>query len=357
MTDRRGFLAGLLASGLAPAASWAEAGSPAYLTAAREASGAHVLVGLSDRLDDLFRIALPARGHAAAAHPHLPHAVAFARRPGLFALVIDCRDGSVVGRLATPDNRHFHGHGVFSRDGARLFTTENDYAMARGVIGIWDVEAGYARIGEIDSGGIGPHDMALMPDGQTLLVANGGIETHPDSGRTKLNIPTMQPNLTYLSGTDIIDQMALPGALRRNSIRHLSVRQDGLVAFAMQWQGDVQDGVPLAGTHRPGEAPSLLTAAQPKWREMQGYAGSIAFSRAGDRIGVTSPRGGLFLIFDADSGTLVQTIPRADVCGVAQGGADFVTTSGDGTIVAAGHASARHKTLAFDNHLVCVQPG
>lgn len=138
MANRRAFLAGLFASGLVPSASWADAGSPAYLTAARDANERYILIGLSESLSETFRQPLPARGHAAAAHPTLPQAVAFARRPGLFALVMDCRDGRLIRRLNAPDGRHFYGHGVFSPDGAFLYTTENDYAQARGMIGVWD---------------------------------------------------------------------------------------------------------------------------------------------------------------------------------------------------------------------------
>ena len=90
MTTRRSFLAGLLAAASAPSLSWADAGSPAYLAAAKEPSGTYALFGLAASGQDVFRIALPDRGHAAAAHPPAPEAVAFARRPGTFALVIDC---------------------------------------------------------------------------------------------------------------------------------------------------------------------------------------------------------------------------------------------------------------------------
>ena len=82
MTTRRQFLAGVLASGLAPAPTWADAGRPRFLTAAKTPSGAYVLVGLRADLTEAFRLPLPTRGHAAAAHPKRPEAVAFARRPG-----------------------------------------------------------------------------------------------------------------------------------------------------------------------------------------------------------------------------------------------------------------------------------
>ena len=47
---------------------------------------------------------------------------------------------------------------------------------------------GFRRIGEFDNHGIGTHDISVSDDGRMLVIANGGIETHPDFGRTKLNL-------------------------------------------------------------------------------------------------------------------------------------------------------------------------
>ena len=152
MATRRGFLAGLLAAGMAPRATWAGLGSPAFLSAGKAPDGSYLLAGLNAGGEILFRLPLPARGHAAAAHPHRAEAVAFARRPGRFADVIDCRDGGVRTRITPPDGHHFYGHGCFSPDGTRLFTTENDFENARGIIGVWEASAtGYRRIGHFAS--------------------------------------------------------------------------------------------------------------------------------------------------------------------------------------------------------------
>jgi hypothetical protein len=253
---RRSFLAGAgtgLAISLAPGASWAEIGGPAYLAAARDAAGDYRLIGLDHGGAALFDLPLPDRGHAAAAHPHRAEAVFFARRPGTFALVVDCGAGRIAVRLEAPAGRHFYGHGAFSADGRTLFTTENDFFAGAGRIGVWDAGAGYARLGEVASGGIGPHEIVLMPDGETLAVANGGIQTHPDTGREKLNLATMAPNLTYLRARDgsPVATVEPPPELRLNSLRHLAVAPDGLVAVAAQWEGAPEDGVPLLALHRP----------------------------------------------------------------------------------------------------------
>lgn len=355
MATRRGVIAGLLAAGLLPGASWAEAGSPAYLSAARDKAGRFVLVGLGADLSERFRLPLPSRGHAAAAHPTAPHAVAFARRPGVYALVLDCRTGAVLHQLDAREGRHFYGHGTFSPDGALLFTTENDYDAARGVIGVWDVTAGYRRVGEFASGGIGPHDMRLSPGG-ALVVANGGIETHPDSGRTKLNLATMRSNLTYLTMTgEVLDQIETPEDQQRNSIRHLAVDATGQVAFAMQWQGEQTATPPLLGLHRRGEALRLISAEPAQQRQMQGYAGSIAFGANG-RVAITSPRGGVMQVFDSMSGGLVEVVAQTDICGVAQNRQkdDLVFTTGAGVSGEMGGDRKLHQGLQFDNHLIAI---
>ncbi|MEM6759143.1 MAG: DUF1513 domain-containing protein [Pseudomonadota bacterium] len=348
MANRRTFLAGMLAAGLVPRPTWADAGNPAYLAAAKTPDGAFVLCGLRGDGQIAFRRPLPARGHAAAAHPNRPEAVAFARRPGTYAIVLDCVSGDAKARLEAPEGRHFYGHGAFSGDGALLFTTENDFDAARGMIGVWDARHGYVRVGEFASGGVGPHEMRVMPDGQTLVVANGGIETHPETGRAKLNLPVMRSNLTYLdlSGR-VLEQVVLGAEHQRNSIRHLAVAGDSAVAFAMQWQGDLTADLPLLGVHRRGAAPQLYPEASV--RRMQGYLGSVAMD--GAQIAVTSPRSGLLQVFD-DVG-LVQETPLTDVCGVAAGGAGFLVTTGTGLVRAPGAKDAAWP-LAWDNHLVAI---
>lgn len=348
MANRRHFLAGLLAASACPRPTWAEAGSPAFLSAAMTRDGRYQLCGLSAAGQITFACALPDRGHAAAAHPEQPLAVGFARRPGRFAVVLDCATGHEIARFDAPEGRHFYGHGAFSPDGRRLYTAENDYAAARGVIGVWSLEG--KRLGEFDSHGTGPHDIRLMPDGETLVVANGGIETHPESGRTKLNIPLMDPSLAFLSlEGDLLDQQRLDRSLHKNSIRHLAVGPDGTVAFAMQWQGDITEDPPLIGVTRRGEAPHLFTAPPDQAARMQGYAGSVALLADAQEVAITSPRGGLVQVFDLGTGALKRTIDMVDVCGVAASGAGFLLTSGTGEVRGAAHA--RHD-LHWDNHLV-----
>ncbi len=358
MTNRRQFLKGLAAASLAPVPGWSAVGAPDFMSAALFPDGSYRLAGLTATGDVTFTLPLPGRGHAAAAHPFYAQAVAFARRPGTFALVIDCATGAEFARLTAPKDHHFYGHGTFSADGTLLFTTENSFEAGQGMIGVWDAANSYARLGAFSSGGIGPHDMVLMPDGKTFAIANGGVETHPDTGRTKLNLPTMRPNLTYsnLDGT-ILEQVELPLPLHKNSIRHLALHQDGLIAFALQWQGDVAEHPPLVGLHRRGGPVRLLNAPEAQQAALQGYAGSIAFSPDGASVAITSPRGGTLHRFDVESGAFTDAFALEDVCGLGAGPSGLTFTTGTGQIGRLAGSGARitaQTGCQWDNHLVPV---
>lgn len=343
---RRAFLATLAAS-LTPRLTWADVGAPAFLAAGKRGED-FFLHGLTASGDSLFQLPLPGRGHAAAAHPVRAEAVAFARRPGTFALVIDCATGETRHRLAPPEGRQFNGHGAYTLDGALLMTSEVVAETSEGRIGLWDT-AGYTRLTDWPSHGIGPHEIRRLADGR-LAVANGGIRTDPVD-RAKLNIPDMRPNLTLLSADgSLLDQIELAD-LRQNSIRHLALIGD-TIAFAMQWEGDPAEPVPQLGLWTPGSAPSLCPPPEAEAFTLQGYAGSIAATA--ERILVTSPRGGALMLFAAD-GSHRATHHRPDLCGAAVSGGAFTVTDGGGAIWSASDGAltplAANPTQ-WDNHLV-----
>ena len=73
----------------------------------------------------------------------------FARRPGSFALAFDVQGRREPVLFTTPPNRHFYGHGVFSRDGRLLYATEHDNETRDGLLGVYGATQGYKRIGEM----------------------------------------------------------------------------------------------------------------------------------------------------------------------------------------------------------------
>lgn len=224
-----------------------------------------------------------------------------------------------------------------------------------GRIGLWDAGDGYRRIGEWDTGGIGPHEiLALGPD--RLVVANGGIVTDP-TDRTKLNLATMEPSLTLLSVDGVrLEQAAMPADLHQASIRHLAVTSAGRIAFATQWEGDPALAVPILGIWSPGEAPQLATAPEVELSAAAGYGGSVA--TAAGLVAVTSPRGGCVQIFDGD-GRWRATHRRTDICGVAATAEGFVASDGLGRLWTLGldglaPLEAQGAALSWDNHIVAL---
>lgn len=295
--------------------AWADR-NDVFLSAAKINGASHARLFDSRGLK-LGDIKLPGRGHGGAFNIRAQHGVIFARRPGDFAIVFNSHNGRVLNTLKTPPQHHFYGHGAYSADGKLLFTTENNYENTRGVIGVWDVKDHYRRVGSFRSFGLGPHDIALMPDGRTLVIANGGLETHPDSGRRKLNIPDMAPNLVLIDTKDgrLIQQHSLPRELHKLSIRHLAVNQAGDIGVALQYQGYGDDLPPLVFTVIHGRL-KLLAANKKILNRMNNYCGSIVMDRSGTMMAVSCPRGDLVTFWQTETGALIDTVNIQDGCGL-----------------------------------------
>src|SRR4029078_13049595 len=174
----------------------------------------------------------------------------FARRPGNWFIVVNAATGRLVTTILSAKDRPFYGHGAFTLDGKLLYATENNIATGKGLLGIYDASDGYRRLGEIASRGIGPHDIAFLPDGETLVIANGGLRTSPETGREILNKDDMKPNVALIDWRDDANVAALylDPKLRALSIRHRAIAGDRTIAFGCQYQGDPNDLPPLVGT-------------------------------------------------------------------------------------------------------------
>lgn len=354
LTRRRfmGLCAGL---GLAPLATLGSAnGAPAFLSAYRDPQGQFGVAALDDAGSVLFTEALPARGHDTVVSPDRKTAITFARRPGRFALVIDLTQRTPAMAFEAAGGRHFYGHGFFSSDGRLLLATENDYAGERGVMGIYDVQAGYARIGEFETHGIGSHEALLLRDGRTIAVANGGILTHPDYPRQKLNLATMTPSLAYidLASGALLEQVRLPPSLHQLSIRHMAEAGDGSIWLGGQYEGAVTDEVDLIGRHQRSQDIEMVSLPGAQRRALRQYVGSIKASGDGSKIALTSPRGGVSLTLDATTSSLLSARAVPDVCGVVAHGSAFAWSSGSGAIVSQTSASSNFQ---WDNHLAVIR--
>ena len=220
---------------------------------------------------------------------------------------------------------------------------------------------------ELPSHGIGPHEIALLSDSETLVVANGGIATHPDLPRVKLNLPTMAPSLCLVDRQSgrLAREMRLDPALHRLSIRHLAVGAADTVAFAMQYEGPASALVPLVGVQRSGGGLRLLQAPRDALRAMKNYCGSVYFDPSSRTTAVSAPRGGLVTFWDVGAGRHLSSTVVPDGCGVAPGSRpdEILASSGQGGVVVVDARSGAPRPLAldglesarWDNHLVAAR--
>ncbi len=350
--DRRGFLkaAGIgFAAALSPGSLMAlERADAVYASGFRAPDGSFGIATVTERGEIVDRVALPARAHGMAFSPAAGRAVAFARRPGTFAMVFDPSRRAEPVVITAPEGRHFYGHGHFSPDGRMLYASENDFDANRGRIGLYDASDRFRRIGEFDAHGIGTHDMTVSDDGNLLVIANGGIETHPDFGRTKLNLDRMEPSLVLLDARTgaLVQRHSLPSSLSQLSTRHLDIADDGRIWFACQWEGPRNALPPLAGWLSRGEDIMLLDLPEETTVRLGNYVGAIAVNRRDGIVGLTSPVTGAAVTLDARSGVVLRQEAIREAAGVAPASRGIVVSSYDGQF------GATRSAVAFDQHIV-----
>mgnify|MGYP002079266634 FL=1 len=212
---------------------------------------------------------------------------------------------------------------------------------------------------ELSSGGIGPHDLALLPGGDAMVVANGGITTSVELERAALTDGELDSAILVLDPRDggELRRLRLDGELAELSLRHLSVDRDRRIAFAAQNQGSADYDGPLVGLIEPdGRLRWLEAPAGLGWR-LRGYVGSVAFAGGGRLVVATSPRGGRAIVWDTAEGRLLAEVGLADVCGVAATDAGILLSSGGGALCALADAGAALSalpgpTFRWDNHML-----
>jgi hypothetical protein len=319
--------------------------APIFLSAATDSDDKHWLKAFTiknNQLTELYSHQLRARAHAATLSSKVDLFVAVARRPGRFMVLGDTLSGNILQEIEAPEGRHFYGHGVFSSDDEFFYTTESAYDDLQGDsgrIGVWRVNKSLTtvaleRVNEFPSYGVGPHELLLMPDQETLVVANGGIRTHPESVREKLNIDSMQPSLVYINRStgENLEQRSLPAEYHQASIRHLDINPQGQLAMSMQFEGEPFLRVPLLATHQRGEAIRPMLAPEQVQSQLSQYVGSIRYDESGRFLVASCPRANVLTFWDAGSGEFLNQVRARDACGVCAYKDGFLYSAGTGQL-------------------------
>ena len=338
-----------------------------YFSASKNAAGQFLIQQFDRTGRVLADYDLPKRGHSFAVSND-QWLIAIGRRPANYFLAFNLQNQKTY-QLNAQHDRRFYGHGVFYENEGqlKLYLTENDLTSGNGVIGVYDVNENFARTGEIPSYGIGPHDIQLDTSKQLLVVANGGIKTHPATGRKKLNIATMQSSLAFVDPRtgDLFKQFQLPPDYQFNSIRHLAIDSDNNIYLALQNQS-VEHKQCLIAIYRRGSN-SIEPCTMPVTinQQLNHYIGNICLDKSEQYFLATSPKGNLAVLF-TNEGEFIDSIQIDDVCGVepSQKNHSFLVSTGKGSVYlltvnptsrkleATELLKSYDQEIAWDNHII-----
>lgn len=297
------------------AAAWqqADGGYRIGLLAAPGAPGAPVSV--------LHELEVPTRAHGV--HP-LPDGsiLATARRPGdwLLRWHPGGADAEPLWHWVDP-TRSFNGHVIGSPNGRHIYTTETDIDTGASLVARRDARS-LETEAEWSTHGIDAHELLWAPAAEgsgerTLIVANGGVPTAPETGRVKRDLHTMDSSIVRLDGRrgELLGQWRLQDP--RLSLRHLAWSADRRVlGVALQAEHDdlaARHSAPILALF-DGQALRVASAPQDVARSIQGYGGSIAATASG--WAVSCPRANGIATF-APQGAWHGLVALSEVCALA----------------------------------------
>tara|TARA_B100001094_G_C18065943_1_gene737470 strand:- start:143 stop:1204 length:1062 start_codon:yes stop_codon:yes gene_type:complete len=325
--------------------------------------GSYHLISI-DRFGRLaLDVALPGRSHGVVISPKNDELVVFARRPGYFFQVRDRSSGRLIFEAKPPEGHCFTGHGCYSGEGAHLYVSLNRYEDGMGVIAQYYCENWKSSPNLCAARGMGLHEIVADVSVEKLVVANGGVHTHPDYGRAKLNLDTMSPTLGELDFKRFEDEAkawSLSEDLHQLSIRHLAFDTCGEHLLGLQYYGHSMVPQPILA-YKNMESLVLIEMPENILKKAHSYAGSVVIDCSGALGAVSCPRGGMvvFVHREASGYRFFSSYELTDVCGLAAGDekGQFYLSSGKGDVVL--YDSVEGIVLdswfypfSFDNHMI-----
>lgn len=284
---------------------------------------------------------LPTRPHGLM-HLHGDEYLLIARRPGDWLLRLNIRSGE-TSRVWQDEDRHLNGHSAVYGDW--LYTTETDVLNSTGALAVRDRHT-FELLDVWSTLGKDPHEMLVLPRGGLgidepfLLVANGGIPTHADMGRTQLNQLPMDSSIVAMNPRTgkVFNQWALSDT--RLSLRHMAAHTSGVVGIAMQAHHStaaLRDAAPVLALLDENGLRTVDESAGVK-----GYAGDIVVTPQGFVISCTKNNSAAQ--FDVQ-GNLLHSQAANAACALAA----------DGEQVWLGSSAVEFsKPLELDNHWLLI---
>jgi hypothetical protein len=253
--------------------------------------------------DTVRSIPLDFLPHGMTVKPGVPTlAVVFEKRgPG--AALVDLGTMTSRGKIKARADRHYYGHGAFSREGDQLLSVETELATARGVVSVRETTS-FREVETFPTYGDNPHDCMPIDDGKVLVISNGG---GPLGGN--------DPSVVYVevSSRKLLEKVTF-GDPKVNA-GHVAIAKDGSLAVVSAPRDGLPKETSAGGIHlRTGKRkPERMRGPDAVMAKVIGESLSVAIHR--DVVAVTNPMGGIVTFWSFAKkkmlGSLALPNPRA----------------------------------------------
>lgn len=275
--------------------------------------------------------------HGIAIDPLNANRVISFEKKGRGACEINLKKGAVTKNIPTLQSRHFYGHGIFSPDGQKLFSTETYLRNEKGAIIIRNGTS-LEVIGEFPSYGENPHDCKLHDNGQVLAVTNAGTKRPKNSGASVCYID--------LNSQELIERVNIP-AQHLNAGHLAHDHSNNLVVSSAPRDGLPHRSIGGVTIRKSGSQPSYMDTPQSVSSQLTGEALSIAIHTDLGIAAITHPDANTITLWSLKAQKLIKAIKLSKVRGAttSKDGKYFIFSYGANTELAFLNA----KTLAFSH--------
>ncbi len=281
-------------------------GGGAYLLGGQK-EFALAVIDLDDPSPKAELLSLAFLAHGITFDPNDRFRAAIFEKKGPHGCIVDLRSMTVTSALTTPASRQFYGHGAFSRDGKLLYATES--RLDRGFEGALVVrDAGTLQeLGTLPTYGSAPHDCAIIDDGATMVIANGGGVT----GRSEASVTYVD-----LRTEKLLDRVAL--ASPKFNAGHIALTHSGDLAIVSA----PREGRPhtdLGAVTVRAKGGKVTTATKPSnvVSRMIGETLSVLASASDRTVLATHPLGDCVTVWKLDDASFVETLEIENPRGLA----------------------------------------
>lgn len=248
--------------------------------------------------------------------------LAIFEKQGPGACEFDLNTRSVVRTIKPLKNRHFYGHGTYSKDGRHLYSTESFLDTLDGVITIRDSET-LAHVGDFPSYGKEPHECKLIDGGKTLIVTNGGGSIKGDA-----------PCISYIdiASQRLLEKIELTNA--RLNTGHLAVSEQGdLIVASAPRRGMGRHALGGVSIRPRGSDIHSVSNPQDIINNMFGEALSVAIHNESGIAAVTHPGGNMVTLWNIHNRHFIKAIaiPRPRGVILSSDKRYFLITAGEQT--------------------------